>query len=155
MPSLPSPIGPVKGQVEFVQSLCISPPVTPGLILMLNYFSFANDVARLQSNHPEYVWWLAKREQVLWRCSSITVTFAPIICSITDDPALSTYSRCLSVFQFAICCACIGEGPGKCITMWVCDCLCLCVCVRTVTLHLDAPHSVITSINAEYAWLHS
>lgn len=55
MPSLPSPIGPVKGQVEFVQSLCISPPVTPGLILMLNYFSFANDVARLQSNHPEYV----------------------------------------------------------------------------------------------------
>lgn len=24
-------------------------PVTPGLILMLNYFSFANDVAQLQS----------------------------------------------------------------------------------------------------------
>ena len=33
----------------FVLSRCISLPLTPGLILMLNYFSFANDVARLQS----------------------------------------------------------------------------------------------------------
>lgn len=44
-----SPLGPITGRVEFVLSLCISLPLTPGLILMLNYFSFANDVARLQS----------------------------------------------------------------------------------------------------------
>ena len=49
LPCLLSPLGPITGRVEFVLSLCISLPVTPGLILMLNYFSFANDVARLQS----------------------------------------------------------------------------------------------------------
>lgn len=32
---------------------------------------------------------------------------------------------------------------------------CILLCVRTVTLHLVTPHSVITSTNAEYAWLHS
>lgn len=31
--------------------LCIPLHLTSGLILMLNYFSFANDVARLQSAH--------------------------------------------------------------------------------------------------------
>lgn len=41
--------GPITGRVEFVLSLCVSLAVTPGLILMLKYFSFANDVARLQS----------------------------------------------------------------------------------------------------------
>lgn len=49
VPCLLSPLGPITGRVEFVLSLCISLPVTPGLILMLNYFSFANDVAQLQS----------------------------------------------------------------------------------------------------------
>lgn len=56
VPCLFSPLGPITGRVEFVLSLCIFFPVTSGLILMLNYFSFANDVARLQSAPSEYAW---------------------------------------------------------------------------------------------------
>lgn len=48
-PRLLSPPIPITGGVEFVLFRRTSLPVTPGLILMLNYFSFANDVAQLQS----------------------------------------------------------------------------------------------------------
>lgn len=40
---------PITVWVELVLSLRLARPVTPGLILLLNYLSFANDVARLQS----------------------------------------------------------------------------------------------------------
>lgn len=50
-----------------------------GLILMLNCFSFANDMARLQSGPAEYAWAAGGRaggrlkgRTFLWRCGSIT-----------------------------------------------------------------------------------
>lgn len=72
-------LGPATSQVEFVPQL----PVTPlGLILMLKYFSFANDVAQLQSACVN----MHGEEQASWRCRSITVGFALALNSITGDP---------------------------------------------------------------------
>ena len=44
-----------------------------------------------------------------------------------------------------------------CLYEYLCVSVCvfMCACVCAVTPHLVAPHSVITSTNAEYAWLYS
>lgn len=65
---------------NFVPSLPLTPP---GLILMLKYFLFANDVAQLQSACLNMH---GGKERLLWRCRSITVVFAPALRSITADP---------------------------------------------------------------------
>lgn len=73
-------LGPATSQVEFCS---ITPSDPPGLILMLKYFLFANDVAQLQSACLNMH---GGKERLLWRCRSITVVFAPALRSITADP---------------------------------------------------------------------
>jgi len=135
---------PITNRVELVLSLCISCPVTPGLILMLNYFSFANDVARLQSASGICME-AAQREQVLWRCSSIAITFVSVLHYWWSSNQSIQYSQQC----FWICC-----------WLWVASIcpyvFCSFVCVSVyITSHLVTPHLVITSTNAEYAWLYS
>lgn len=73
-------LGPATGQVELLLPL---PVTTLGLILMLKYFSFANNVAQLQSARLNMH---GGEEQASWRCRSITVGFALALNSITGDP---------------------------------------------------------------------
>lgn len=93
-------------------SLCASLAVTPGLILMLNYFSFANDVAWLQSAFSEYAWGCEERtgfmEMRIHFCRFHSHRFL-----------LSTYRPCVSVFA----------------TGWVHLCECLC----TYTVGVEQP----------------
>lgn len=87
-------VRPVPGQVEFVLSGCISffpvththtsAPLSAGLILMLNRFSFANDVARLQSGPAEYAWTAA---DFYGDAGPSAAPLAAVIHSITGDPA--------------------------------------------------------------------
>lgn len=72
-------LGSATSQVEFVPLL----PLTPGLILMRKYFSFANNVAQLRSARLNMH---GGKEQLSWRCRSIAVVFVPARCSITADP---------------------------------------------------------------------
>lgn len=125
-------------------SLWISFPVTPGLILMLNYFSFANDMARLQS----------VRLNMYAGCKGRTGFMEMWIHRCHSHSLPHYWWRCAQHIQYV----------SECV--WVCACVCVCVCLSTDVFvcvctcvlgnpHSVGPHSVITSTNAEYAWLHS
>lgn len=78
-----------------------------------------------------------------------------MVCSITDDPALSAYSTVDD-------CVYLSLSLNLCIfprlSLWVSMSVYMGVRytgVCAVTPHLVAPRSVITPTNAEYAWLYS
>lgn len=156
LPCLLSPLGPITGRMEFVPSLRISLPVTPGLILMLNYFSFANDVARLQSACLNMYGGLRGENRFYGDADpSLSLSLpqpAPLLMTLHSAHTVDDWV-CLSLSSAA--CVCVGQGLAPRVTVCVCDCVCACAWAWAVTLHLVGPHSVITSTNAEYAWLHS
>lgn len=126
-----SSLGPITGQVEFVPSGRISFPVTPGLILMLNYFSFANDVARLQSAHLNMYGGLRGENRFYGDAGPSLSLSAPVIHSITDDPTPGADSGPLSVFVIGCASAWTGQGLAPPESVCVCDCEYVCVCVNS------------------------
>lgn len=111
LPCLPSPFGPITDWVEFVLSLCTSLSVTPGLILMLNYFSFANDVARLQSARLNMYGGL--------RGESRFMEMQIRHCRFSSHSLLHYWWPCTQHIQ------------ARRLSVWVCCWLCVCACVNS------------------------
>lgn len=143
---LPFPHVPITGKAELVLPLSVSHPVTPVLILMLNYFSFANNMAQLQSAGLNMYGACLERtgfmEMRIHRCPFrfSTGRYYWWHCA---------YSTHNSGIEFVSGCVCVSWGLS------VATYLFECVCVLSVTSHLVTPNLVITSTNAEYAWLYS